>query len=132
MSKNDIKEIKLNKDREIKSKKKLINYIYKCPVCDSELRKSEKQYVCCNNHNFDISRKGYVNLLLVNQKKTKQPGDNKEMVESRSRFLDKGYYSYFSDKLNEIVSQRLKGENLSILEPCPKFFVVFGVVLLIH
>ena len=102
-------EIKKNS----KNKKK---FIYKCPVCDSELNRFEKQYICCNNHSFDISRKGYVNLLLVNQKKTKQPGDNKEMVESRSRFLDKGYYSCFSDKLNEIISERLNGENLNILD----------------
>lgn len=102
---------------EIKENSKTkINFIYKCPVCDSELKRFEKQYICCNNHSFDISRKGYVNLLLVNQKKTKQPGDNKEMVESRSRFLDKGYYSCFSDKLNEIISERLTGENLNILD----------------
>lgn len=97
-------------------KKNKGNYIYKCPVCGSQLNRVEKQYICVKNHNFDICRKGYVNLLLANQKNTKEPGDNKEMIESRSRFLDKGYYGTFSDKLNEIIFERFKGDNLNILD----------------
>ncbi|SHH37036.1 23S rRNA (guanine745-N1)-methyltransferase [Clostridium collagenovorans DSM 3089] len=92
------------------------NYIYMCPTCGLNLKKHEKQFMCDNNHNFDLSKNGYINLLMVNQKKTKNPGDNKEMVKSRSNFLDKGYYKQFSDKLNTIISENLCDEDLNILD----------------
>ena len=33
--------------------------------------------------------------MLANQKKSKDPGDGKEMMEGRRNFLNKGYYHYF-------------------------------------
>lgn len=39
-----------------------------------------------------MARQGYVNLLPVQQKKSKSPGDSKEMVIARQRFLDTGVY----------------------------------------
>ena len=35
-----------------------------CPVCGENLSKTEKSYTCTNRHSFDISKSGYVNLLL--------------------------------------------------------------------
>lgn len=82
--------------------------IYKCPVCDLPLIKQERQYVCEKKHSFDISQKNHVNLLLANQKKTKDPGDSKKMMENRRNFLNKGYYSKFSEGLNEAIDFHLK------------------------
>lgn len=79
-----------------------------CPVCQSSLEKVEKRYVCSHNHSFDISRDGYVNLLLANQKKSKEPGDNKFMIESREYFLGRGFYDRLSDRLNEIIGGMVK------------------------
>ncbi|MEK7545148.1 MAG: putative RNA methyltransferase [Patescibacteria group bacterium] len=79
-----------------------------CPVCQSPLEKVEKQYVCSQNHSFDISREGYVNLLLANQKKSKEPGDGKLMIESREYFLGRGFYDRLSDRLNEMIGQMVK------------------------
>lgn len=90
--------------------------IIKCPVCDLSLKKFEKQYVCLNNHTYDIASKGYINLLLANQKKTKDPGDSKEMMEGRRDFLNKGYYHTFSETLNEVIISNLNGSNLNILD----------------
>ena len=39
-----------------------------CPVCGKLLSKNEKMYFCSSGHNFDISKKGYVNLLCPRQK----------------------------------------------------------------
>lgn len=88
--------------------------VYKCPVCGEELVRLEKQYVCERKHSFDISERNHVNLLLANQKKTKDPGDNKEMMENRRNFLNKGYYSKFSEGLNEAIAFHLdpKGEHI--------------------
>lgn len=71
-----------------------------CPVCRMSLCQNDNRLFCSNNHCFDISAKGYVNLLPVNQKKSRDPGDNKEMIDSRRAFLNKEYYKKFSDSIN--------------------------------
>ena len=38
--------------------KEEIENILKCPVCNLSLKRYEKQYICLNNHNYDISSKG--------------------------------------------------------------------------
>lgn len=76
-----------------------------CPFCRNSLIKEEKRYICENGHSFDIAKEGYVHLLPVNKMHSKEPGDTKEMVLSRRRFLSSGSYKGFSDKLNDIVSE---------------------------
>ncbi|MFK4786053.1 putative RNA methyltransferase [Fusobacterium sp. MFO224] len=81
-----------------------------CPKCKEKLYKDNKTYKCINNHSFDIAKSGYVNLLLDNQKNSKNPGDDKDMVKSRKFFLEKGYYKDISHKLNEIIGNDIKSE----------------------
>ena len=69
--------------------------LIKCPKCNKELQLNNKTYKCSNNHSFDISKEGYVNLLL---NKT-DAGDNKEMVNARVDFLSKNYYQFLVAKL---------------------------------
>lgn len=76
----------------------------KCPNCSKVLKVIDKSYKCENNHSFDISKYGHINLLLSNQKNSKAPGDNKEMVIARKGFLDENYYSGISSRVNEIVN----------------------------
>jgi 23S rRNA (guanine745-N1)-methyltransferase len=90
--------------------------IYKCPVCGLPLARAEKQYICPRRHCFDISDKNYVNLLLANQKKTSDPGDNRDMMENRRNFLNKGYYLRFSQGLNEAVTGYLPHDAKYILD----------------
>lgn len=54
-------------------------------------------------HCFDRARSGYVNLLLANRMHAKLPGDNREMVAARSRFLEGGYYAPLQNALCEQV-----------------------------
>jgi 23S rRNA (guanine745-N1)-methyltransferase len=56
--------------------------------------------VCPKRHSFDLARSGYVNLLPVQNKHSKLPGDNKLMASSRRDFLNKGYYEPLSAALN--------------------------------
>ena len=83
--------------------------ILQCPVCRNPLLNSADGYQCSNNHTFDASREGYVNLLLAHKKNSKEPGDNKEMIRSRRRFLDLGLYNGISDGINEAVAGNLPG-----------------------
>lgn len=64
-----------------------------CPVCGELLQKAEHALICPARHSFDIARQGYVNLLTVSQKKSLHPGDTRDMVAARRRFLDTGVYS---------------------------------------
>ena len=77
--------------------------ILQCPVCRNPLLNSADGYQCSNNHTFDAAREGYVNVLLAHKKNSKEPGDNKEMIRSRRRFLDLGLYDRISDGINEAV-----------------------------
>lgn len=77
--------------------------ILQCPLCRNPLLNSADGYRCSNNHAFDAAREGYVNLLPVQKKHSKEPGDNKDMIRSRRRFLDLGFYTPLSDAINEAV-----------------------------
>jgi 23S rRNA (guanine745-N1)-methyltransferase len=78
--------------------------ILQCPVCRSPLLNAPDGFQCSNNHAFDMAREGYVNLLLAHQKNSKQPGDSKEMIRSRTRFLELGLYNRISDGVNSAVA----------------------------
>lgn len=78
-----------------------------CPVCKSDLLQQGKNLRCENNHSFDAARQGYWNLLLAHKKRSKDPGDNADMVTARRSFLDKGFYAPLSDKINELALEAL-------------------------
>jgi len=58
-----------------------------CPVrdCRLPLLRETKRFVCPQNHSFDVARRGYVNLLQPQDKKSKQPGDSAEALMARER-----------------------------------------------
>ncbi|MBP8640627.1 MAG: methyltransferase domain-containing protein [Oscillospiraceae bacterium] len=66
--------------------------LFICPLCGGKLEKSDKSYICPSGHSFDISSEGYVHLLPANKKHSKLPGDDKNMVRARNRFLSAGFY----------------------------------------
>lgn len=67
---------------------------YVCPVCGGslQLHSSGKSYACQNQHSFDLAKEGYLNLLPVHHKHSKEPGDNKQMMLARREFLEAGFY----------------------------------------
>jgi 23S rRNA (guanine745-N1)-methyltransferase len=79
-------------------------YNLACPIDGKKLEQIDRQYVCNNGHTFDIARQGYVNLLPVQHKRSKQPGDSKAMVLARTHFLNTGIYDNIASKLIETVS----------------------------
>lgn len=117
------------------------NGLLVCPVCKTKLAKEGNSLKCENNHCFDFSKEGYVNLLTAQHKSGSLTGDNKQMALSRKSFLNKGYFAclanavanefakthsetdvaldiccgegYYSAKLLEKASCRLLGFDLS-------------------
>ena len=85
-----------------------------CPVCGQPLSRQEKSYICKNRHNFDISSKGYVNLLPP-APGGKRHGDDKLMVKARTDFLDKGYYDPLDREIARCVAE-CKAEHLHIVD----------------
>ncbi len=77
-----------------------------CPHCGALLYKDKNTLKCSNGHNFDISAAGYVNLLPPHRN---VPGDSKEMVRARRRFLDGGYYMPLADTLLKFVREYSPG-----------------------
>lgn len=80
-----------------------------CPICKKKLNKDNNALKCCNNHSFDISKEGYVNLLTGSKSGDKK-GDSKESARARHSLLAKGYYKCLKDN----ISSRLKGTVLDI------------------
>lgn len=87
-----------------------------CPLDGLTLERSERQLRCANGHSFDLARQGYVNLLPVQNKKSREPGDSAEMVEARRRFLDAGFYAPISQALNALALQHLPAGAVCIVD----------------
>jgi len=82
---------------------------YICPICQTPLLQHlpTQSYQCSNNHHFDIAKEGYVNLLPAQHKKSKEPGDSKEMMRARRNFLEAGFYQPVAQAITNIIDQHL-------------------------
>ncbi len=91
-------------------------FTYRCPNCQQPLALNERSFRCNNLHSFDIAKEGYVNLMLVQKKKSKNPGDSKDMLKCRQRFLNQGFYSKLVDKLAETIQQHGPDTHLNMID----------------
>lgn len=78
-----------------------------CPVCAGQLTE-QGGWRCSKGHSFDKAKEGYVNLLMANRMNSKTPGDSKEMVAARHRFLQSEAYRPFAEKLAQLCAQLAK------------------------
>lgn len=90
--------------------------MFKCPLCVSPLKPNEKQLTCKNRHSFDIAKEGYVNLHVAQKKRSKQPGDNEEMIRSRQQFLNGDYYYELVTNLIDNIQQLCLPDHSSLLD----------------
>lgn len=78
-----------------------------CPLCAAALAVVDNGGLACPaGHRFDRARQGYFNLLPVQHKKSRDPGDNQAMVEARRRFLEAGHYAPVARRLAELAAER--------------------------
>lgn len=88
-----------------------------CPLDGNPLQRVDKAWRCPQGHSFDIARQGYVHLLPVQKKRSKDPGDSKAMVAARQRFLEAGYYRPIADAVSAAtLSGTTEGSELSCLD----------------
>lgn len=76
-----------------------------CPLDGCALVPDGKTWRCENGHSFDVARQGYVHLLPVQKKRTLDPGDSKEMVAARQRFLNAGFYTKIAEAVSDLALQ---------------------------
>ena len=88
-----------------------------CPLDGAPLQRQGGSLRCANGHCFDIAAQGYVNLLPVQNKRSLDPGDSKEMVAARRRFLEAGHYKPVADAVAQAVLQAAPaGRTLTCLD----------------
>ncbi|OGU22455.1 MAG: rRNA (guanine-N1)-methyltransferase [Hydrogenophilales bacterium RIFOXYD1_FULL_62_11] len=63
-----------------------------CPLDGTPLHCHGSAWRCASGHSFDIASQGYTHLLPVQNKRSRDPGDSKEMIAARRRFLTAGFY----------------------------------------
>lgn len=64
----------------------------RCPLDGDALSLAGASWHCPAGHAFDRAREGYVNLLPVQHKRSREPGDSRAMVEARRAFLEAGHF----------------------------------------
>lgn len=77
-----------------------------CPHCQAPLSVTARTWSCANGHSYDQARQGYLNLLLVQHKNSRQPGDTPGMLAQRQAFLDGGHYQPVSDEVSRLLGAR--------------------------
>ncbi|RYY73431.1 MAG: methyltransferase domain-containing protein [Gammaproteobacteria bacterium] len=74
-----------------------------CPLCLLGLVENPQGVACTNRHQFDRAKEGYFNLLPVHYKNSREPGDAKEQLIARRKFLGAGYFLPLMAELKRII-----------------------------
>ncbi|MBI3430838.1 MAG: methyltransferase domain-containing protein [Hydrogenophilales bacterium] len=78
-----------------------------CPLDGLPLHANGSAWRCESGHSFDIASQGSTNLLPVQHKRSRDPGDSKEMVAARRRFLTAGFYQPIAAAVSRAVLAEL-------------------------
>lgn len=87
-----------------------------CPLCHAPLQAQDKHYRCPQGHQFDQAKEGYVNLLPVQHKRSRDPGDSSEMMQARRAFLDAGHYQPLRDRITALLKTHLPQPAQTLLD----------------
>ncbi len=89
-----------------------------CPICAAAMADNAgRGLICPSGHSFDRAREGYYNLLAVQHKASRDPGDSKSMVAARRRILDAGIYAPLAEQVSARVAELAQGrEHFAILD----------------
>lgn len=75
----------------------------RCPLCRQPLIPNSPGLACANRHQFDRAKEGYFNLLPVQNKHSREPGDAKEQLQARRQFLQAGFFASLKVRLQELL-----------------------------
>ena len=77
-----------------------------CPVagCRRALARIRDRLACARAHSFDVARRGYINLLLPQDRRSRQPGDAPATVTARLRLAAGGYETPLTDAITTLLT----------------------------
>lgn len=90
-----------------------LNDIFICPICNNKLVYYEKCLKCDNNHTFDYTKKGTINLIYTS-KYHDSIIYNKKLFLNRRNFINRGFYNDVYEKVIDLINT--KSNNLKILD----------------
>ena len=73
---------------------------FQCPICTKSMDIQGNSLICRHGHCFDISRYGYVNLLLKSSPKTNY---SKRSFDNRHQILEYGMYDVVLEKIMDCI-----------------------------
>ena len=79
--------------------------LFRCPLCMLPLVDDAQGAACANHHRFDRAKEGYLNLLPVQHKRSREPGDAREQLQARRAFLQAGYFAPLREQLLALLPQ---------------------------
>lgn len=88
--------------------------VFSCPICGTRLKITKSgRFICKKEHTFDVSKKGYINLI----NESKKTNYNKELFVSRKEILNQGFFLPIAEEIRNIaveyaLSQKLETLNL--------------------
>ncbi|MTH47179.1 23S rRNA (guanine(745)-N(1))-methyltransferase [Intestinirhabdus alba] len=89
---------------------------FSCPLCHQPLAQVKSSFVCPQRHQFDVAKEGYVNLLPVQHKRSRDPGDSPQMMQARRAFLDAGHYQPLRDAIVDALARLPDGRAATVLD----------------
>ncbi|MFA3790500.1 putative RNA methyltransferase [Aliiglaciecola sp. SL4] len=87
-----------------------------CPACGLPLSLEAGTWRCAANHSYDRAKEGYVNLQLAQERNSKAPGDNKEMILARREFLQQGFYDPLIARIAELIQTHCEDHDLALFD----------------
>ncbi|MEQ1783584.1 MAG: putative RNA methyltransferase [Hyphomonadaceae bacterium] len=89
-----------------------------CPICAAAMADHAGRALACpSGHSFDRAREGYYNLLVVQHKASRDPGDSKPMVAARRHILDAGIYAPLAEQVSARIAELARGrEDFAVLD----------------
>jgi len=93
-----------------------------CPLDGFPLRRVGSTWRCPAGHSHDIARQGHVHLLPVQQKRSRDPGDSREMVAARRRFLNSGAYGPIAAAVSRALDLRDRQSIADLLAMTPHLY----------
>lgn len=80
--------------------------------CGEQLAREERSWRCARGHVFDVARRGYVNLLQPQDRRSLEAGDSAEVVAARRRVADAGYDRELAARLREELAAARDGSGV--------------------
>ena len=75
-----------------------------CPLDGGVLEPTDGGACCAVGHRFDRAREGYFNLLPVQHKASREPGDDQTMVAARRRIVVDGLFTPLAEAVFDSVA----------------------------